>query len=146
MSTYRELHQHIEQHPSLPPEAVIKADLLRRGISFADEALIPPPGAEMPQHQPKSYFIFSFDMVKQNQLDEAHKWRAPEEIALTGGPLELRRTIVSVRLNPESPYRIVVHEGQRWLETEGQKLAQVALPPFPPYYAERLADGRAVAE
>ena len=27
---------------------------------------------------------------------------------------------------------VVVHEGQRWLETEGQKLAQVALPPFPP--------------
>jgi hypothetical protein len=147
MSTYRAIHDHIERHPSLPPEAVIKADLLRRGISFADEALIPAPGADGgSEHQPKSYFIFSFDMVKQSDLDEAHKWRAPEEIALTGGPLDLRRTIVSVRLNPESPYKVVVREDQRWLEIDGQKFAQVALPPFPPYYAERLADGRPVAE
>ena len=147
MSTYRALHEHIERHPSLPPEAVIKADLLRRGISFDDAALIPAPGnGAGPEHQPKSYFIFSFDMVKQSELDEAHKWRAPEEISLTGGPLNLRRTIVSVRLNPESPYRVVVHEGTRWLEVEGQRLSQVTLPPFPPYYAERLEDGRAVAE
>ncbi len=147
MSTFRAIHKHIERHPSLPAEAVIKADLLRRGINFADAALIPPLGAETdPKHQPKSYFIFSFDMVKQSELDEAHKWRAPEEIALTGGPLELRRTIVSVRLNPESPYKVVVHEEQRWLEIDGQKFAKVELPPFPPYYAERLQDGRAVAE
>jgi hypothetical protein len=147
MSTYRAVHEHIERHPSLPPEAVIKADLLRRGINFTDEALIPPLGSESdPKHQPKSYFIFSFDMVKQSELDEAHKWRAPEEIALTGGPLDLRRTIVSVRLNPESPYKVIVHEEQRWLEIDGHKFAKVELPPFPPYYAECLADGRAVAE
>lgn len=147
MSTYRAILEHIERHPSLPPEAVIKADLLRRGISFADAALIPAPGADGGSaHQPKSYFIFSFDMVRQSELDEAHKWRAPEEIALTGGPLNLRRTIVSVRLNPESPYKVVVHEEQRWLEIDGQRFAQVALPPFPPYYADRLSDGRAVAE
>jgi hypothetical protein len=147
MPTFRAIHEHIERHPSLPAEAVIKADLLRRGINFADAALIPPLGAEAdPKHQPKSYFIFSFDMVKQSELDEAHKWRAPEEIALTDGPLDLRRTIVSVRLNPESPYQVVVHEEQRWLEINGQKFAKVELPPFPPYYAERLEDGRAVAE
>ncbi len=85
-------------------------------------------------------------MVKQSELDDAHKWRAPEEIALSGGPLHLRRTIVSVRLNPASPYRVVVHENERWLEVDGQRVAQVTLPPFPPYYAERLPDGRAVAE
>lgn len=147
MSTYQAIHEHIERHPSLPPEAVIKADLLRRGISFDDAALIPVPnGNGGSEHQPKSYFIFSFDMVKQSELDDAHKWRAPEEIALSGGPLDLRRTIVSVRLNPESPYKVVVREEQRWLEIDGQKFAQVTLPPFPPYYAERLADGRAVAE
>src|SRR6185437_14947214 len=94
------------RHASLPREAVIKADLLRLGMRFAPGALVRPvradgePGRE---HQPKSYFIFSFNMAPMAQLDEEQKWRTPEEIALTGGPYDLRRTIVSVRLNPRSP-------------------------------------------
>ena len=43
------------------------------------------------------------------------KWHAPEEIALTGGPYDLRRTIVSVRLNPRSPYRVAPRDGALWL-------------------------------
>ena len=38
--------------------------------------------------------------------------RPPEEIALTGGPWGLRRTIVSVRVNPASPWRV---EGRQLL-------------------------------
>jgi len=147
METKQLLFQHIEAHPTLPPEAVIKADLLRRGVVFDPEALIPAPGqGDSDPHQPKSYFIFSFNMVKQSELDEHSQWKAPEEIALHGGSLGLRRTVVSVRLNPESPYRVVVIEGQRWLTVDGEKLSQVTLPPMPPHYRDRLADGRPVAE
>lgn len=138
------LADHIERHPSLPPEAVVKADLLRRGISFAPEALVPPPNAA--EHQPKSYFIFSFNMVKQSELDAAAQWKAPEEIALTGGPYDLRRTIVSVRLNPNSPYKVVVREGERWLTADGEPLARVQLPAMPAHYGAKLPDGKAVAE
>ena len=56
--------------------------------------------------KPKSYFIFSFDQKPLTQLGEAARRRPPEEIALTGGPYDLRRTIVSVRVNPDSPYRV----------------------------------------
>ncbi|HZD49084.1 MAG TPA: radical SAM protein, partial [Silvibacterium sp.] len=142
-ATRQSLYEHIDRHPSLPPEAVVKADLLRRGLSFAPETLIQSGSQE---HQPKSYFIFSFNMVPQAALDSVLQWKSPEEIALTEGPLELRRTIVSVRLNPASPYRVVMHEGERWVTVDGELLARVALPPMPSHYGERLPDGRPVAE
>src|SRR5512146_2842480 len=107
------------RHETLPREAVLKADLLRTGISFDEGALILPAGdGEHPtrEHQPKSYFIFSFDMVRQKQ---------PEEIALTGGRWNLRRTIVSTRLNPASPYRVAPHDGALWLHIDGEPVAEV---------------------
>jgi hypothetical protein len=97
--------------------------------------------------KPKSYFIFSFDHKPLKELGEAATRRPPEEIALTGGPYDLRRTIVSVRTNPDSPYR--VHRGEDgalglWLE--GAPVADVTLPPMPEYYRHRLDNGKSVME
>src|SRR5687768_6528689 len=84
----------------LPPEVFFKEELLRHGISLG--AL----DAGDESYQKKSYFIFSFDRTPVNEMREQENRRAPEEIALSGGPYALRRTIVSVRLNPASPYRL----------------------------------------
>lgn len=138
------LLQHIDAHPTLPVEAILKADILRRGLSFAADAL--QPMGNHAEHQPKSYFIFSFNMVHQSQLDSDQQWKTPEEIALTGGELALRRTIISVRLNPQSPYKVTLREGERWLTVDGKPLAQVELPPMPAHYHERLPDGKRAAE
>ena len=143
------LDEHMERHPTLPREAVLKADLLRRGVSFAPDALLnltTAAGGSEPQHQTKSYFIFSFNMVHQSDLDATQQWKTPEEIALTGGRYDLRRTIVSVRLNPASPYRVVLQDGERWLTVEGELLARVALPALPAHYRAKLADGKNAAE
>jgi hypothetical protein len=136
------------RHPTLPKEAVLKADLLRSGVSFAQGALVRAPGDDgtTREHQPKSYFIFSFDMVRQAQLDETQKWHAPEEIALSGGPYDLRRTIVSTRLNPASSYHIAPRDGALWLHADDQPIAEVGLHDLPPYYRAQLPDGRHVAE
>lgn len=136
------------RHPSLPREAAIKADLLRIGMNFDQGALVRPPDAlgREREHQPKSYFIFSFNMAPMAQLNEEQKWRAPEEIALSGGPYDLRRTIVSVRLNPRSPYRVAPREGALWLHAGDEPIAQVSLHDLPPYYTEKLPNGRPVAE
>ena len=48
----------IERYPDVPPEAVLKEDLLRTGIAFDDAALSDNLDGEV---KPKSYFIFSFD-------------------------------------------------------------------------------------
>src|SRR3954471_12138436 len=112
----------IERFPQIPPEAVLKEDLLRTGIAFDESALTDNLDGEV---KPKSYFIFSFDQKPLAQLGEAAKRRPPEEVALTGGPYELRRTIVSVRVNPSSPYRIAREDGGLQLSLEGRLLADV---------------------
>jgi hypothetical protein len=129
----------IERFPGVPAEAVLKEDLLRTGIAFDDSALSDNLDGEI---KPKSYFIFSFDQKPLDELGEAGSRRPPEEIALSGGPWGLRRTIVSVRVNPASPYRVV--GGRLTLEARG--IADVELPQMPPYYRHMLANGKTVME
>src|SRR5213592_4172191 len=119
----------------IPPEAVLKEDLLRTGIAFDDSALTENLEGDV---KPKSYFIFSFDQKPLAQLGEAARRRPPEEIALSGGPYELRRTIVSVRVNPTSSYRV---DSELRLSLEGRELADVTTPPMPEYYRHTLSNG-----
>jgi hypothetical protein len=134
----------INRFPHIPPEAVLKEDLLRTGIAFDASALTDNEEGEV---KPKSYFIFSFDHRPLKELGEAAQRRPPEEVALTGGPLGLRRTIVSVRLNPGSPYGVSRDaDGRLALSLDGARLADVEQPPMPEYYRHRLANGKSVME
>jgi hypothetical protein len=145
MSTRTELLEGLMgRFPHIPREAVLKEDLLRSGMAFDSSALSDNESGEV---KPKSYFIFSFDHKPLKELGEAATRRPPEEIALTGGPYGLRRTIVSVRTNPDSPYR--VHrsdDGSLALWLEGASVADVSLPPMPEYYRHRLENGKSVME
>jgi hypothetical protein len=129
--------------PHVPREAVLKEDLLRTGIAFDDAALSDNLDGEV---KPKSYFIFSFDQKPLAELGEAARRRPPEELALTGGPYSLRRTIVSVRVNPGSPYRVERRDDALELSLEGRRVADVGLPPMPEYYRHTLANGKTVME
>ncbi len=132
------------RHPDVPPEAVLKEDLLRTGMAFDPSALSENLEGEV---KPKSYFIFSFDQKPLRELGAAALRRPPEEVALTGGPYGLRRTIVSVRMNPDSPYRVSrAADGDLSLSMEGRPIADVALPPMPEYYRHPLANGKSVME
>ncbi len=134
----------IDRFPHVPREAVLKEDLLRTGIAFHESALS---DNEEGAIKPKSYFIFSFDHKPLVELGEAGRRRPPEEVALTGGPYGLRRTIVSARVNPDSPYSIVRDEhGELRLRVEGAPLAEVVFPPMPEYYRHRLENGKSVME
>jgi hypothetical protein len=152
----------IERYPEVPPEAVLKEDLLRTGIAFDDDALTDNLDGAV---KPKSYFIFSFDQKPLAELGAAAAQRPPEEIALTGGPHGLRRTIVSVRVNPASPYRVDRGVGSTEpprsggagfagagagsnlrLSLEGREVAEVTLPPMPEYYRHALSNGKTVME
>jgi hypothetical protein len=145
MSTRRALLEElVGRFAHLPSEAILKEDLLRTGIDFDETALT---DNESGAVKPKSYFIFSFDHKPLVELGEAARRRPPEEIALSGGPFQLRRTIVSVRLNPDSPYRVSrADDGVLRLSLEGAPMAEVALPPMPEYYRHRLANGKSVME
>ncbi|MGH7458956.1 MAG: radical SAM protein [Longimicrobiaceae bacterium] len=132
------------RYPDTPREAVIKEDLLRGGIAFDRAALTSGDNGAV---KPKSYFIFSFDHKTLGELGEAALRRPPEEIALSGGPHGLLRTVVSVRVNPDSPYRVKPGEdGVLALFLEGEQLAEITLPPNPAYYRHRLKGGKSVME
>jgi hypothetical protein len=133
----------MERFPHVPREAVLKEDLLRTGIAFDDATLSDNLDGEV---KPKSYFIFSFDQKPLAELGEAARRRPPEEVALTGGPYGLRRTIVSVRVNPGSPYRVERRDDALELSLEGRRVADVGLPPMPEYYRHTLANGKTVME
>ena len=81
----------IARYPDIPPEAVVKEDLLRTGIAFDESALTDNLDGDV---KPKSYFIFSFDQKPLAELGEAATRRPPEEIALTGGPHADRKSVV----------------------------------------------------
>jgi hypothetical protein len=130
--------------PGVPREAVIKEDLLRGGLAFDDSALTDNENGDV---KPKSYFIFSFDHRTLPELGEAALRRPPEEIVLLGGPYDLRRTVVSVRINPDSPYRVKADaDGRLMLFLDGRAIAEVGLPPMPDYYRHTLANGKQVME
>ncbi|WP_436530694.1 radical SAM protein [Actinoplanes sp. HUAS TT8] len=134
----------MSRFPHVPREAVIKEDLLRGGLAFDDSALTDNENGDV---KPKSYFIFSFDLRTLPELGQAALQRPPEEIVLTGGPYDLRRTVVSVRINPASPYRVKPDaDGRLTLFLEDRPIAEVGLPPMPEYYRHTLANGKQVME
>ena len=61
-----EVRRLIERYPDLPPEAIVKEDLLRTGICFDEEAL-----TLSSRFKPKSYFIFSFDREPVSGFDRS---------------------------------------------------------------------------
>ncbi len=131
----------IRRYAHLPQEAIIKEDLLRGGVAFSDAAL-----EIAAAHQNKSYFIFSFDLAPFEKMEGKEYRKAPEELCLEGGPLDFKRTIVSVRLNPNSPYRVAAEDGECYLELEGARLTGVAFRPRPEYYARKLSNGKPLIE
>lgn len=141
-SRLREVEAATAAHPTLPREAVIKEDILRTGIAFSSPAL-----QLAAQYKAKAYFIFSFDLVPLKEMEHKEHWSAPEEIWIEGGPWGLRPTIISVRLNPESPYRIEAGEdGRAQLRLDGEPISDVRFPPVPEYYTRNLASGKRVIE
>jgi hypothetical protein len=136
-----EMEQVLSSHADLPPEAIFKEDLLRIGVDFSEDALRVSSG-----FKPKSYFIFSFDRRPIAGMERDENLRAPEEIALVGGPRGFRRTIVSVRLFPGSPYLVDVRDGRLVLLVDGVHVSDVELQDSPSYYQRTLKSGKPITE
>jgi hypothetical protein len=129
------------QYPDIPLEAIVKEDLLRRGMAWAPEAL-----EIAAEFKRKAYFICSFDMVPISELGQKEHLKAPEEVRLSGGPNDFQPVIVSVRLNPDSPYRVEVVEGSLELKADDRPVAAVELQKSPAYYQRTLASGKPIAD
>lgn len=128
----------------LPFEAVVKQDVLRQGLSFTPAAL------EEAEFKRKDYFIFTFDRAPLATIPE-HK-RVPEEIRIytdheLAGVSALQPTVISVRLNPDSPYRVDRdREGRLVLLLQNEAIAKVLYPPIPEYYREQYSFNKPIGE
>lgn len=130
-----------ERYPDIPIEAIIKEDLLRQGMAWRPEAL-----EVAARFKPKAYFICSFDMASIAEMGHEEHVKAPEEVRLAGGPYALRPVIVSVRLNPSSPYRVELEEDSLVIKADGRVIAPVELQKAPDYYQRQLAGGKRVSD
>ena len=139
-SRLKMLQDAMQRFAGLPPEVFFKEDLLRLGLSLGSS------GSPEGSYQKKSYFIFSFDRTPIREMHQQENLRAPEEIALMGGPFGLRRTIVSVRLNTASPYRLEQTGDGFALLLEDETLCRVEFPPEPPHYRKSLSNGKLASE
>jgi len=141
MSILSEIEILAERNPDIPLEVIVKEDLLRQGMSWSPEAL-----AVAAEYKRKAYFIFSFDMVPISGMEQKENIKAPEEVRLEAGHYNFRPVVISVRLNPDSPYRVAVEENSLVLELDGDAIAGVKLQETPEYYRRTLSNGRPVAE
>ncbi len=137
-----ELVEHLAQrYADVPIEAIVKEDLLRRGMAWSPEAL-----EVAANYKRKAYFICSFDLVPISGMNQGENARAPEEVRLVGGAFDFKPVIVSVRLNPASPYRIESEAGALMLRIDGHDVACVELQPSPAYYAHTLSNGKPITD
>ena len=143
MSHHREkIAALVERYPDLPPEAIYKEDVLRQGLSFSEDALRIATG-----FKPKAYFIFSFDLVPISEMQSREHFRVPEEVSLLDGKEGFRRVIVSVRVNPSSPYRVeLAPDGRLILVLEGEEVCAVQYPEVPEYYRHQLSSGKPITD
>ena len=131
-----------EEFPDIPREAVFKEDMLRLGVWFTEAAL-----RCAKEYAKKSYFIFSFDRKPLKEIEGSSRFGAPEEIRFSGGDEKLRPTVVSVRLNNDSPYLVDAEpesapdESRCRLMLAGKTIAAVDFAPLPPYYGMSTKDG-----
>ena len=130
-----------ERYPDIPIEAIFKEDLLRRGMAWTPDAL-----EIAAKYKLKAYFIFSFDMIPISDMEQREHTKAPEEIRLVGGPYNFQPVIISVRLNPASPYRVASEAGSLVLKLDGQSIANVELQKSPEYYGRALANGKPITD
>jgi hypothetical protein len=125
-----------QKYPDVPREVILKEDVLRCGVNFTREGLELTRGCRT-----QAYFLFSYNISSYDELGQAISFGAPEDIQLVGGPLRLEPTSVRVVLSAKSPYAIDVVDGKLMLCDRGVPLADVVVPPKPPYYGTTFADG-----
>ena len=136
-----EIENLAKRHPDIPIEAIVKEDLLRQGMAWAPEALEIAAGFKS-----KAYFIFSFDMIPISEMGQNEHLKAPEEVRLVDGPYGFRPVVVSMRLNPASPYRVEANGNNLALKFEGTEISSIELQKTPDYYRKTLANGKPIAD
>jgi len=141
ITDFDHLTDHIERFPKLPKEAIIKQDILSRGLCFSQDSLHIAQG-----YKPKDYFIFTFDLIELKDMEKKENLRAPEEIRISGGHFNILPTIISVRINPQSPYLITLRAGKLIILLNNEMIGDVEYHPVPAYYKKEKVGSKPIGE
>ncbi len=123
------IEEYFVRYPDIPREAILKEDILRLGVRFSEVALSKAQGFKL-----KTYFLFTYDRADNQGV------RAPQDIYLTGGPYDLRRTVVRVVVSDLSPYSVDVLDDKLSLLYNGEPIADVGYPRLAEYHYKMLPD------
>ena len=130
------IESYSRKYPDVPPEVILKEDLLRLGVMLTDAALDAARGCRT-----QAYYLFSYNISGHHDLKEGVSTAAPEDIVFHGGPYQFKRTYVRVVLNGSSPYSIDIVDGKPAICEHGVPLAEAIFPTKPTYYGKAFADG-----
>jgi hypothetical protein len=130
------LEAYFARYPDVPPEVLLKSDLLTLGHWFSDAALDAALGSTI-----KSYRLFSYDRIPMSAMKRREARRVPEHFTILGGRYQLQPVNVQTSLDPESPYLLDVVDGRLVLTTAGEVVCEVRYPRAPAYYGLSLPDG-----
>src|SRR5205814_10522566 len=122
------IESYSRKYPDVPPEVILKEDLLRLGVMLTDAALEAARGCRT-----QAYYLFSYNISGHHDLKEGVSTAAPEDIVFRDGPHGLRRTWVRVVLNADSPYVIDVVDGKTMICERGVPVAEAVYPSKPRY-------------
>ncbi len=140
ITTIKKLEHLIEVYKEIPIEAIIKQDILRSGIRFDPVAL------KNNNYKTKDYFIFSFDHIPLSEQSEEYRFKTPEEIKIFGGLFELLPTVISVRIDPASPYMVTKENNEIVLKLQDTTIGKVEFPPVPSWYRYKTSTGKIPGE
>ncbi len=141
-SRRQELEGFFKRYPQVPREVIVQEDALRLGLSFTDRAI-----ARVEPFASKTYWLFTYDRVKPDEMAHNEARKLPVDIFLHGGIYDLRgRVCVQVRTDPKSPYVVDVADDKLvFCERDGDKLAPIAEVhdpyPLPDWMSKTLPDG-----
>lgn len=135
-----ELESYFKKFSDVPKEVILKEDLLRLGLRFSKTALDAAEGCRF-----KSYRLFTYDKVTHDDVGTG-VLKTPEDLQLKGGPYDIRRTVISVRLSQESPYIVDVIDNKPVIAVGGVPIAEVKYPKKPDYYSKVFDDGTIYSE
>jgi len=139
-TTIDEIESYFVKFPDVPKEVILKEDLLRMGLRFSKAALEAAEGCRY-----KSYRLFTYDKVRHEDTG-LEILKAPEDLQLRGGPYNLRRIIVSVRLSNESPYLVDIVDNKPKVVVDNEPIAEVKYPIKPDYYSKAFNNGTMYSE
>ena len=130
----KRLEELLDKFPEIPRSAVIKADLIGKGIKYT------PILKEIGKWSlPQNHSVYEFDHEELHTKDDATEgWiQIPFECQFSNGT-----TQVVIGLDSNSPYEIRGEDGKYMLCLEENPIEEVTFSPRPKWYSKRTSSGR----